>query len=181
MLCGRVFASTVAFAAALGGISRPAGAIPGASQVQIEVTGNVVAACSNNSTVQQVDVGDLNKSGTLSVTFAVDCNTPFRYTMQSLHGALRLSNASPNAPAESVQVPYNVQVHIPLTLGGAIDDSCDSTSIRQGVTTCTFTDSGQKVAIGQQATTKVSWNGAQGRAMAGNYTDQLTFFITAKL
>ena len=181
MSYGRVLASTAAFAAALGGICWPAGAIPGASQVQIEVTGSVISYCSNNSAVQQVAVGDPSKPGSVNFTLAVDCNAPFQYTMQSLNGAMRLENASPAAPADKVQVPYDIHMHIPLTLGGAIDDTCNSASIRQGIITCKFTDSGQKVAISQQAVTQVSWNGAQASLLPGHYSDQLTVFISVKL
>ena len=102
--------------------------------------------------------------------------------MQSLHGAMRLADPPASAPRERIEVPYDIHVHIPLTLGGAIDDTCSSTAIRTGsAVTCKLTDSGQKVAIAQKAVTQVSWNGAHGLLMAGQYNDQLTIFVTVKL
>ena len=77
---------------------------------------------------------------------------------------MRLVDAPATATRDKIEVPYDVHIRIPLTLGGAIDDTCNSTSIRQGAAiTCKLTDSGQKVAIGQQAVTQVSWNGAKVR------------------
>jgi hypothetical protein len=181
MLRGRIIAGAAGFAAALGGLCWPAGAIPGADRVQIEVMGNIASHCSNSSASVPIDVGDPNNSGTSKFTFTVDCNAPFKYTMQSQNGALRLAGAPASAAREKIEVPYDVHVRIPLSLGGAIDDTCNSASIRQGGATCKFTDSGQKVAIGQQAVTQISWNGAQARLMPGNYNDQLTFFITVRL
>ena len=183
MLYWRVCARTAAVAAALGGVCWPAGAIPGTGdKVRIEVTGNVKAYCSNSATSVPVAAGDPSKAGSLKFSFTVDCNAPFQYTMQSQNGAMRLVNAPATAPREKVEVPYDVHIHIPLTLGEAIDDTCNSAAIRQGAATaCKLTDSGRKVAIGQQAVTQVSWNGAQGKLMPGNYSDQLTVFITVKL
>jgi hypothetical protein len=140
VLYGRIFAGTAAFAAALGGLCWPAGAIPGAGQVQIELLGNMVSYCSNNTTVQQVDVGDLRQPGSVNIALTVDCNAPFQYTMQSQNGAMRLESAPANTPPGAAEVPYNVRMRIPLTLGGAIDDICASAAIRQGAVTCKFTE-----------------------------------------
>ncbi len=183
MLYWRGYAGAAAVAAALGGVSLPAGAIPGAGdKVQIEVIGNIRPYCANSATSVPIEAGDPSKPGSSKFAFTVDCNAPFQYSMQSQNGAMRLVDAPASAPRETIEVPYDVHIHIPLTLGGAIDDTCNSASIRQGAAiTCKLTDSGQKVAIGQPAVTQVSWNGAQGKLMAGNYSDQLAVFIPVKL
>jgi hypothetical protein len=183
MLYWRVYARTAAVAVALGGVSWSAGAIPGAGdRVQIEVTGNIKAYCSNSATSVPIDAGDPRQPGSSKFSFTVDCNAPFQYTMQSQNGAMRLVDAPATATRDKIEVPYDIHIRIPLTLGGAIDDTCNSTSIRQGAAiTCKLTDSGQKVAIGQQAVTQVSWNGTKSPLMAGHYSDQLTVFITVKL
>ena len=183
MLYRRVYAGTAAIAAVIGGFSWPAGAIPGAGdKVQIEVTGNIRPYCSNSAASVPIAAGDPSKPGSSKFSFTVDCNAPFQYTMASQNGAMRLVDAPTSAPREAIEVPYDVHIRIPLTLGGAIDDTCNSASIRQGAAiTCKFTDSGQKVAIGQQAVTQVSWNGAQGHLLAGHYSDQLTVFVSVRL
>ena len=183
MLYWRGYAGAAAVAAALGGVSLPAGAIPGAGdKVQIEVIGNIRPYCANSATSVPIEAGDPSKPGSSKFAFTVDCNAPFQYSMQSQNGAMRLVDAPASAPRETIEVPYDVHIRIPLTLGGAIDDTCNSTSIRQGAAiTCKFTDSGQKIAIGQQAVTQVSWNGTQNTLMRGQYSDDLTVFVSVKL
>jgi hypothetical protein len=100
--------------------------------------------------------------------------------MQSDNGALRLTNAPDAVSRDHIEVAYNVHIRIPLTLGGSIDDTCSSKSIKQGATSCLFTDSGQKIAISQQAETHISWNAAKHRLLAGQYTDRLTVFVSVK-
>lgn len=183
MMYWRYYARAAAIAGALGGVCWPASSLFAAGdKVQIEVTGTIKPYCANSAASVPIDAGDPSKAGSSKFTFTVDCNAPFQYTMQSQNGAMRLVNAPAAAPRERIEVPYDVHIRIPLTLGGAIDDTCNSASIRQGAAiTCKFTDSGHKIAIGQQAVTQVSWNGAQGPLMSGHYSDQLTVFISVKI
>ena len=183
MLHWRVYAKGAALAAAFGGICWPAAAVPGAGdRVQIEVLGNVKPYCANSATSVQINAGDPSKPGTSKFTFTVDCNAPFQYTMQSSYGAMRLVDAPAAAPRERTEVPYDVHIQIPLSLGGTIDDTCSSASIRRGTaSTCKFTDSGAKVAIAQQAVTQVSWSAAHGSLLRGHYSDDLVIFVSVKL
>jgi hypothetical protein len=100
--------------------------------------------------------------------------------MQSDNGALRLTNAPGAVSRDQIEVAYNVHIRIPLTLGGSIDDTCSSKSIKQGAISCIFTDSGQKIAINQQAETHISWKATQAQLLAGQYTDRLTVFVSVK-
>ncbi len=90
-------------------------------------------------------------------------------------------NAPAAASPDEIEVAYDVHIRIPLTLGGAIDDTCSSASIKQGAITCKFTDLGQNIAINQQAETQVSWHRASRRLLAGQYVDRLTVFVSVKL
>ena len=56
--------------------------------------------------------------------------------MQSANGALRLVNAPATAAASHIEAPYDVHIRIPLTLGGVIDDTCNSAAIKQGAVSC---------------------------------------------
>ncbi len=89
-------------------------------------------------------------------------------------------NAPASASRNKIEVAYDVHIRIPLTLGGAIDDTCSSSSIKQGAISCKFTDSGPKVAINQRAETEVSWNGAPRQLLAGQFVDRLTVFVSVK-
>ena len=158
----------------------PVSGIPSASTVEIEVLGNVKAYCANSATTVSIRASDPSKAGTGKFSFTVDCNAPFQYTMQSLHGAMRLVGAPAAAPRDQIEVPYDVDIHIPLSLGGAIDDKCSSASIKRGATTCHFSDSGAKVAIAQQAVTQVSWRTAQAKLLGGYYDDDLVVYVSVK-
>jgi hypothetical protein len=100
--------------------------------------------------------------------------------MQSDNGALRLTNAPDAVSRDQIEVAYKVHIRIPLTLGGSIDDTCSSHSIKQGAISCQFTDSGQKIAINQQAETQISWSRGHRQVLPGRYTDRLTIFVSVK-
>jgi hypothetical protein len=151
-----------------------------ADQVRLEVTGRIAPACSSSVTSIPLSAGDVSKAGSAGYKFTVDCNAPFKYSMQSDNGALRLVSAPATAAQSAVEVPYTVHLHIPLTFGGAIDDTCASAAIKQGAVSCQFSDSGQKVAINQQATTEISWNGAVQKLAGGEYHDRLTITVSVK-
>ncbi len=168
-------------AAALGGVSCPVTALlAAAGKIQVEVTGTIKPYCANSITTAPVNAGNPGKAGSATFAFTVDCNAPFQYTMQSDNGALRLTNPPDAVSRDQIEVAYKVHIRIPLTLGGSIDDTCSSKSIKQGATSCSFTDSGQKIAINQLAETRISWNSSPARLLAGQYTDRLTVFVSVK-
>jgi hypothetical protein len=182
MTIGRFYASAAAIAVALGGISFPVTALlAAAGKVEIEVTGNITPYCANSVTAVPIDAGDPRKPGSSKFGFTVDCNAPFQYTLQSENGALRLVNAPAGASRDEIEVAYDVRIRIPLTPGGVIDDTCNSSSIKQGAVSCQFSDSGQRVAISELAETRVSWNGASSHLRPGQYVDRLTVFVSARL
>jgi hypothetical protein len=182
MSAGRDIAAAALCAAALGGVLHPSMTADAASErVRIEVTGRIVPACSSATSTTTLNIGDPSKAGSTSYSFTVDCNAPFKYTMQSDNGALRLVGAPAAAARASVEVPYKVHINIPLTFGGAIDDTCASAAIKQGATSCHFSDSGRKVAIEKKASAEISWNGAPGQLAAGQYNDRLTVTVSVQL
>jgi hypothetical protein len=182
MLTGRTFKGAAIAAASLGGVITPmTDLIAAADAVKVEVTGNITPSCASSSTTLTLNAGDITKAGSAKYSFTVDCNAPFQYSMRSENGALRLVNAPANAAASHIEAPYDVHIRIPLTLGGAIDDTCNSAAIKQGAVACKFTDSGQKIAVNQTAETQISWNASQAQLMAGQYRDRLTITVTVKL
>lgn len=92
------YARAAAIAVALGGVCWPVTTLLATgNKVQIEVTGNIKPYCGNSTASTQVNAGDPGKAGSATLTFTVECNAPFQYTMQSQNGAMRLVNA-PAAP-----------------------------------------------------------------------------------
>ena len=168
-------------AVALGRVSFPVTDLLAAvGKVEIEVTGTIKPYCANSITAAPVNAGDPRKAGSAKFAFTVDCNAPFQYTMQSDNGALRLTNAPDVVSRDQIEVAYNVHMRIPLTLGGSIDDTCSSKSLKQGAISCTFTDSGQKIAINQLGETNITWDAAKTHLLTGQYTDRLTVFLSVK-
>ena len=123
---------------------------------------------------------DPSKAGSSKFVFMVDCNAPFQYSIQSDNGALRFVNPPAGVLRDQIEVAYDAHIRIPLTLGGVIDDTCSSTSIKQGAISCKFTDSGQKIAVNQTAVAQINWQGTQNELLMGQYTDQLVVFVSVK-
>jgi hypothetical protein len=154
--------------------------IASADAVRVEVMGNVTPYCAHNVTTASIVAGDLTAAGSSTFAFTVDCNAPFQYTMRSENGALRLVNASVSAARDTIELPYDVRIRIPLTLGGQIDDTCASSTLKQSAVSCKFTDSGAKIALNQRAEMNVSWGKPEKMLAAGQYSDRLTVTVAVK-
>lgn len=182
MLTGHTFKRAAIAAASLGGVLTPVPALFAAvDAVKVEVTGNITPSCSSSTTTLTLNPGDISKAGSAKASFTVDCNARFQYTIQSANGALRLVSAPATVASSNSSVPYDVHIRIPLTLGGTIDDTCSSATIKQSAVSCKFSDSGQKIAVNQTAQAQISWSNAQGQLMAGQYSDQLTITVGLRL
>lgn len=182
MLNMRGSARVAVFAVAAGGLVWPVSALLAATdKLQIEVTGNIKPYCTSSVTSNAINVGDVTKAGSGTLSFTVDCNTPFQYTLQSDNGAMRLVNPPAAAKPNQIETPYDVHIKIPLTLGGEINDTCSSAAIKQGAVSCKFSNSGQKVAVNKTAETRISWKDAQSILAAGQYSDRLTITVGVRI
>jgi hypothetical protein len=181
MLTGRNFKAAAIAAALLGGAIYPVNElIAAANSVKIEVTGDISPSCTSSITTATFAAADITKAGSSKLSFTVDCNAPFQYSLQSDNGALRVSGLPASAQSSRSETPYDVHVRIPLTLGGAIDDTCASGTLKQGAVSCHFSDSGRKIAVNQLAEMQISWSSPQGQLMAGQYTDRLSIFVSVR-
>ena len=167
MFTGRSFKRAAIAAASLGGVYPGPRALRSSRCREGRSHGQHYARLFERQHDGGLDPGDISKAGSASSTFTVDRNAPFQYSMQSANGALQLVNAPAKAAASS-SVPYDVHIRIPLTLGGAIDDTCNSVTIKQGAVNCKFSDLGQKIAVNQTAQAQISWSNAQGQFIAGH-------------
>ena len=141
MTIGRFYASAAAMAAALGGFSLPVTVLlAAAGKVEVEVTGAITPYCANSVTAVPINLTDPRKAGSAKFAFTIDCNAPFRYTMRSDNGALRLADAPAALSSHQIEVAYDVRIRISLNHGTVIDDTCSSKSIKHGAINCDFTD-----------------------------------------
>lgn len=159
-------------AAALLTAATPCGA---ATDTIVTIRGDVVPACSVSGLATSVDLGNLTVSGAATLAFATTCNAPFDYSVESANGGLRHSSGASAPPGFSALVPYTVRTILP-TDAGTIDDTCSSTTIVGGSTTCVFTDSGTGIAIGSASELRLGWTGIPS-LLGGSYSDTLTLTI----
>lgn len=162
-------------------------AVTAANTVSVKLDGEIGRECSIRSggatkgipaLDAHFDVGDVTKPGTKDFGFTVDCNTPFEYRLEAQYGALmhKTIQAAPRGFLNAV--PYDVTVHIP-TDAGTIQDRCSGATIRAGAVTCTFTNSGDGIALGTAGQMTVAWAPA-GVLLAGEYSDRITITVTAR-
>jgi hypothetical protein len=146
------------------------------NKVDVHLKGSVRPTCEvagrRSSVTTPVNVGNVNTPGSTAIDYPVNCNAPFAYEISSRYGGLqrrRLING------ERPKRIYNVNVNIPTDIG-AINDTCASDTIKAGSVTCALSDSGDGVALDQQAHLTVSWDGTP-QLPGGKYTDRLTFTV----
>ncbi|MGH6816050.1 MAG: hypothetical protein ACREC6_10115 [Hyphomicrobiaceae bacterium] len=150
------------------------------TEVTIALEGSITASCSLTGVTTNLDLGNLQNAGAKTTTFMVDCNAPFKYTLASQNGALKHSTilTAPGGFANSLV--YSVQTTIPTDSGPGINDTCASSAIKAGASTCFFTNSGSAVAIDKTASLKVSWSTSPSPLLAGSYQDQVTVTVSVQ-
>lgn len=150
-------------------------------RVQIAVEGRITPKCDIDerglSSSRHINLGEANKAGKHQFDFGINCNAPFKYTIESTYGAMvsqtQLASLTPQFARE---VPYTVSVHIP-TDDVDINDRCPSKTIKAGHVTCPLHDSRNGIAIDQQGTVTVEWAASPKPLLAGAFSDQLTIKV----
>lgn len=148
------------------------------NDAKIHLKGRVAPVCtvdgqSSGQVTATVNVGNINVPGEKQVNYPINCNAPFAYTLSSLNGGLQRQGAWPG-PGEVPARLYDINVAIPTTQPGRINDTCTSAAIKSGA--CDFRNSGDGVAINQTATLKVNW-AAPSALPSGTYSDRITFTV----
>jgi hypothetical protein len=132
-----------------------------------------------------VSMQDLTAAGTLSESFTLDCNTPFRLRVSSQNGNLALQSPPANAPAAfGKSDPYQLEVKFSTDLGD-VDETCASTALRSKAGGCDFygdhsgqgVSSDKGVALGSQGALNISWTAPTTTLVAGQYVDTLTIVV----
>lgn len=151
------------------------------NHVQVEVRGVIEKECSiirGRSASVDFSLGDISSSGSKEISYTINCNTPFKYSITSENGGLQNSKIIQTAPGFEVRLPYNIAVHIP-TDDVIIDDHCASETVRIGHVACQFSDSRNGIAVDSQARVTMTWI-QQKQLAAGRYFDNIVLTIAAK-
>lgn len=175
---GSLFAVCLASAAVLPQLAgtMAAGA---ADKVTIGLTGMIGQTCivtgAGSSATRQLRINDI-KSGVFQFGYDIECNTPFKYSVESANGALTLGGRPSYTVNAGGKLPYMLAVRIP-TDDVLIEDLCTSESIKAGQVTCLFHDSRNGVAINGHATLTMHWQQPGNALAAGSFSDRLTFTV----
>lgn len=145
------------------------------STLTLGVSGTVSQLCSVSGLPSSAITLDVGK--TKAIQFAVNCNTPFKYSVVSAFGGLKHENSGQaNKNAFKVLIPYLLSLHIPLEQGNksVIEDSCSSQALKGPAPSCAFSDSGSSIAMNKMATLAITASKLSHDAyLAGNYSDLL--------
>ncbi len=170
------------------------GRLPRDARVEIDVLARIVERCGFQQKPDATPHSlDLSRSGTTSLDFKVDCNTPFAIGVSSAKGALS-SLRTGDANGFRTRLPYQVGLKL-NTSGSALtprDCSSDSLSPTSAPGTgCAFfgdatvqgLSSEQHIAIGEEGRLTISWpdpDTGGPRLIAGALSDTITITIGAR-
>jgi hypothetical protein len=150
-----------------------------AGSVALNLSATIDSSCSleRNDTNVNANAGGVDQSaetvaldqatGSITLNFNVNCNTPFKYSLTSTNGALvNNSGLSTNTTSDTImdQVDYKTTFTATLEDYGSgddeIDQTCESESLVVATSECTsgeaFADSGTGVAIDKPASLTIS-------------------------
>jgi hypothetical protein len=171
-------------------------------ELQFDVSLSVAERCgfaTGGTPADTIELGGLETSGSKPVTFAFDCNTPFRFRAASAHGALRNGAVGLAGTPDGMftrRVPYRVDLALGVRRENGntrtITRSCRSQQLAAGGT-CSFRgsaagegiDTNDGVAIAGDpgvppSGLTVSWEAPEPGdpvAVAGTYSDVITISV----
>lgn len=165
------------------GLLASAAPIPALAQdasFTVDIKVAVAPSCSITSTTPSLDLGELAKPGSATLSFGFSCNSHFQFALSSRQGGLRHHAGKPVPPPFVSLVPYAVSYSIG-TSKGIVTGACSSSTMVQGASNCTGASSPDATAINQGVTLSLSWGLSGEYPVAGAYTDTLNFKVSAGL
>lgn len=143
--------------------------------VSIGLEGEIEAQCQVHLTNASTDLGQISVSGSKSIPFILNCNTPFAYNVRSRERGLKHSDQSAHHPSFAGLIPYTLDLRIP-TDAAMITEQCVSGSLGGTPADCAHGASGDGIALNQSGSLTVSWY-TDSELLAGVYSDVLTLTV----
>lgn len=152
----------------------------------VDLTGQVPGRCGFSTPPADHPVlGNLAAAGSLTLSFAVDCNTPFRVRAVSANGGLKTGSAT--ADGFTNLLDYSLRLQLATDAGG-IDATCNADALVSAAGGCAYygatagegLSSGQGVALNASGALKFGWTTSPQRLVAGDYSDTLTIVVEAR-
>jgi hypothetical protein len=198
-ICASVVAGVVALASAPAMADESSAT---AVELQLDVSLDVARRCgfaSGGAPTETVDLGQLKAGGSAPISFALDCNTPFRFRAASAYGALRNSAVRLGDVPDGMftrRLPYTLDLALGVRRENGntrtITRSCRSQQLAAGGN-CSFQggaagegiDTNDGVAIAgdtglPSSGLTVSWEAPEPGdpvAVAGTYSDVITISV----
>jgi hypothetical protein len=148
--------------------------------VTIDVSVFVPPRCTISSPNAIVNLGEISKAGSKSLSFGFSCNTGFHFSFSSMKGGLaHASHQAVAAPFVSL-VPYRLSYKIGTSKGFLID-ACDSSNTLVLPGSCAGASSSDAAAIDQTININFSWNLNEQIPLAGCYQDTLQLKLAPAL
>ena len=191
--------SAIVLGVGLVALGTPARASGPTDSISINVKAVVAQRCAIAAGQRTTKPVPIDQAQSFALGFELDCNTPFRISISSQSGALRLMGVPESAVALAgfgIEKPYRVALSMTTDTLGAIDaGDCPSQDLLAGAGACPFygkvggnagfSPGAQETAIQRQGQLLISWAGddasAPQRLAAGDYQDRLTVEVAPLL
>lgn len=146
----------------------------------VDVNVAVAPSCSITNATPSINLGELSKPGSATLTIGFSCNSHFQFILSSRYGGLKHHTWTSVLPPFVSLVPYVVS----YTLGtsdGVLVGACSSGNMVQGASACSGASSPDATAINQSVTISFSWALSGQYPVVGSYYDRLNFNVSAGL
>jgi len=150
------------------------------SPLVVDVNVAVAPSCSITSATPSINLGELSKPGSATLSFGFSCNSHFQFVLSSRHGGLKHHTWTSVLPPFVSLVPYIVSYTIG-TSSSVLVGACSSGNMVQGASVCSGPSSPDATAINQEVTIGFSWALSGQYPVAGYYPDTLNFSVSSGL
>jgi hypothetical protein len=144
--------------------------------VTIAVSGHISPSCGISGAPKIVELGRIDRPGSVDLALTLSCNAPFRYSLTSKNGGLRHTEIVKSPAPFTALIPYRMRFSFPTERGNIID-MCSSGDMAVSVPVCAANNRVDAVAIGAKASLSISWNFPDQPPLAGVYADTLTLTL----
>lgn len=171
--------------AALGpGYSESGAPLGAATELQIDLRGEVAARCRMTSPPALTGRIDLNRAGNARAPFGLDCNAPFQLSVRSGQGGFAAGELREGI---TPRIAYELALDVDTDAGMNALGWCSADKLILGASAgCAFGaqgwSSGNATAINRMGSLSVRWNAPGNGALPaqGEYRDTITVDVTVR-
>jgi len=147
------------------------------NSVEITYRGSISPKCSVIEGPSELSFGKIEAGKVVSLAFGIDCNEPYKVTIESRNGGL-MAPASGDLNGFTNLVPYEVRLVVAADDGEVQSGWCGSAVLKSGGPgTCREISSRNKISV--KSVASADWRLAPGAQplIAGRYSDAITITV----